>query len=139
MMMMFTYQMEQGFNPSRSQQKGFSLLEVLLSIVLLVVGMTALLQVFSIGIFADADVENKTTALYLAQEKMEEIRDASLYADIDTFASSRANLSGDFADFDREVTVSGEPKQVNVVTYWDVKGTDQRVELVSVFSDYDFE
>ena len=92
----------------------------------------------SMGMFADVNAENATSARYLAQEKMEEIKDATSYSNIDSFASARATLTGDFADFDREVTVSGDPKQVNVIVYWAVKGQDQSIDLVTLFTDYDY-
>lgn len=117
---------------------GFTFLEILVAIILLVVGFSSILQVFSMGLFADADVESHTTALYLAQEKMEEIKDSATYAGINSFASARASLTGNFADFDREVIVSGNPKQVNVIVYWDVKGVDQNINLVSLFANYDY-
>ena len=119
-------------------KKGFTLLEMLITIVLLTVGIVSILQMMSIGIFADTNTENSVIAFYLAQEAMEEVKDASSYANIDTFASTRATLSGDFSDFDRAVTVSGDPKQVNVIVYWSVKGQDQSIDLVSLFSDYDY-
>lgn len=119
-------------------KKGFTLLEILITIVVLVAGVVVLMQMFSIGMFADTDVENATIALNLAQEKMEEIRDASTYSGIDSFASARANLGGDFSDFDREVTVAGDPKQVDVLVYWTVKGQDQSINLVTLFADYDY-
>ncbi len=125
--------MEQAFN-----KKGFTLLEILITIIILVVGVVVPMQMFSMGMFADTDVENATIALNLAQEKMEEIKDASSYVNIDSFASARANLGGDFADFDREVTVAGDPKQVNVIVYWTVKGQDQSINLVTLFTDYDY-
>lgn len=127
-----------NINEIRNTERGFTLLEALITIVVLVVGVVVLLQVFSIGMFADTGVENTTIALNLAQEKMEEIKDASSYAGIDSFAAVRANLGGNFADFDREVTVSGDPKQVNVVVYWTVKGEDQSMNLVTLFADYDY-
>ncbi len=119
-------------------KKGFTLLEMLVTIVLLTVGIVTILQMMSIAIFADTNTENATIAYYLAQETMEDIKDASSYSDIDTFAASRAALSGNFSDFDREVTVSGAPKQVNVIVYWSVKGQDQSIDLVSLFADYDY-
>jgi len=119
-------------------KKGFTLLEMLITIVLLAVGIVSLLQMMSIGMFASANSENATIAFYLAQEKMEEIKDASSYSNVDSFAATRAALTGDFADFDREVTVAGSPKQVNVIVYWAVKGQDQNVDLVSLFTDYDY-
>ena len=122
----------------RSSANAFTFLEVLATVVLLVVGMVSVLQILSSTIFVDADVEHATKALYLAQEKMEEIKDASTYAAIDSFVLARTNVGGDFADFDREVTVSGDPKQVNVIVYWNVKGADQNINLVSLFANYGY-
>lgn len=119
-------------------KKGFTLIEMLITIVLLTVGVTSVLHMFSMAMFADAQAEKAVIARYLAQEAVEEIKDAASYADIDTFASARSSLSGDFADFDREVTVSGDPKQVDVTVYWSTKGQDQSVELVTLFADYDY-
>ncbi len=119
-------------------KKAFTLLEMLITIVLLTAGIVSLLRMMSMGVFADTNTENATTALYLAQEKMEEIKDAATYAAIDTFVAARASLTGDYADFDRAVTVSGDPKQVNVIVYWTVNGSDQSVDLVSLFTDYDY-
>lgn len=123
-------------------KKGFTLLEMLVTIVLLTVGITSILQMAAIAIFADTNLENVTIARYLAQETMEEIKGAASYSDIDNFILTRSSLTGvgnkDFVDFDREVTVSGDPKQVNVTVYWTVKGQDQSVELVTLFTDYDY-
>lgn len=119
-------------------KKGFTLLEMLVTVVLLTTGLVAILRMMSMGMFADVNVENATVAHYLAQEKMEEIKDAGSYSDVDSFSSARAALAGDFADFDREVTVAGDPKQVNVIVYWAVKGQDQSVDLVTLLADYDY-
>ena len=119
-------------------KRGLTLLEVMITLIILVIGVIGLLQVFSTVMIADADVENTTTALYLAQEKMEEIRNAASYAAIDSYAATRANIGGAFADFDRAVTVSGSPKQVNVIVYWTTKGSGQNINLVSLFTDYDY-
>jgi len=119
-------------------KKGFTLIEMLVTIVLLTVGISSILQMMSISMFADTNTENSAVAFYLAQETMEDIKDASSYSNIDTFAASRTALSGNFSDFDREVTVSGAPKQVNVIVYWSVKGQDQSINLVSLFADYDY-
>lgn len=120
----------------KNKSKGFSLFEVIVTILLLVVGFTTLLRMFSISMFADAEVENRTTALYLAQEAMDGLRDAASFAAVTN--STRANLGGDFADFDREVVVTGDPKQVSVAVYWDVKGDEQMINAVSLFANYDY-
>jgi len=117
---------------------GFTLIEVIIAIILLVVGLVSIINIFGISIFADSEVENRTIALSLAQEKMEEIRDATSYSNVDSFASSKTSLTGDFTDFSREVTVSGTPKQVNVIVYWNAKSDEQNINLVSLFADYDY-
>ena len=119
-------------------KKGFTLLEMLVTIVLLTVGIASILYITSIAMFADTNLEKLTVARYLLQESMEEVKDAATYADIDSFASARASLSGDFADFDREITVSGDPKQVDVIVYWAAKDQEQSASLVTLFTDYDY-
>ena len=128
--------MVQGFNCYR--RRGFTLLEILITIVILVTGGVILAQILSTGIFADSEVESSGVALRLAQEKMEEIKDAASYAAVDGYAAGRANIGGDFADFDRQVTVAGDPKQVNVIVYWNSKGQERNINLVTLLADYDY-
>lgn len=111
---------------------------MLVTVVLLTVGLTSILQMTGMAMFADTDLQNVIIARYLAQEAMEEIKDAASYSDIDDFASERGALSGDFSGFDRQVTVSGDPKQVDVTVYWTAKGQDRNVGLVTLFTDYDY-
>lgn len=118
--------------------RGFTLIEVLVAFVVVTIGIAALLPMFSIGMIADTYVEDLTIALNLSQEKMEEIRDASSYASIDSFASARTNLSGDFSGFERAVTVFSNPKEVNVTVYWTAKGDEQSISLATLFADYDY-
>lgn len=118
--------------------RGFTLLEMLVTIVVLTVGIVAVLEMMGLAMFADTNTENSVIAYYLAQEEMEEIKDAASYAAIDGFAQAQTAMTGDFADFDKEVTVSGNPKQVNVIITWDVKGEEQSVDLVSLFANYDY-
>lgn len=127
-----------SLNVIKLMNRGFTLIELLITIVLLVGGFSAILRALSIGMFIDSDVEKFTIALYLAQEKLEEIKDSSSYANIDTFATARASLGAGFTEFDREVTVAGDPKRVDVNVYWSVKGEDQNVQLVTLFADYDY-
>ena len=122
-------------------KKGFTLLEILITIVLLTAGLTSILRAMSMGMAAESSVagsENNAIAKYLAQEKMEEIKDASSYANIDSFVAPKAVLSGDYSNFERAVTVSGDPKQVNVIVYWMVNSIEQNIDLVTLFADYDY-
>src|SRR3989338_2453542 len=87
---------------SRITSKGFSLLEVLLAVVLMVSGSLVLLRAMTIGLFAGGDNENALIAITLAQEKMEELRNSS-YTNIAN--ETKAAVSG-FPAFSREVVVS---------------------------------
>jgi prepilin-type N-terminal cleavage/methylation domain-containing protein len=105
--------------------RGFTLLEVLMTVVLIAVGITALVIAFSRGIAASADVSSAHTAASLAQLKLEEVQNTA-FASI--ASEARAAVSG-FTGFDREVTVTASPgstdanlKQVDIIVYWTVKG-----------------
>ena len=122
-------------------KKGFTLLEILITIVLLTAGLTSILRAMSMGMAAESSVagsENNAIAKYLAQEKLEEIKDASSYANIDSFVATKAALSGDYSNFERAVTVSGDPKEVNVIVYWIVNSIEQSIDLVTLFANYDY-
>ena len=113
---------------------GFTLLEILITIVLLTVGVVALVQMFNMGMFASADTENTLVATNLAQEKMEEIRNKA-YLDIND--EEKAEVP-DFTFFQREVVVSVPQaglKLVTVSVYWTVRGQEQTVSLVTYVSD----
>lgn len=117
---------------------GFTILEMLISVVLLVVGTVATLNMFGIAMTADADIENATMALDLAQEEMEQIKDAGSWDAIDSLASSRVNVGGAFQSFDKEVIVSGDPKLVHVIVYWNARGVDRKVELATLMTNYNY-
>ncbi len=119
-----------------SRKGGFTLLEGMLTIVLLVVGVSVVFRIFSIGYSADSGMDYRAVALNLCQEEIEAIKDEAIYADIDTYAMDRTSMLGDFSEFDKEVVVAGDPKQVDVIVYWNDKGQDQNIELVSLFADY---
>lgn len=119
-------------------RKGFTLLEAMITMVLLAAGVTAVFSLFSMTSVLDSDNDYTAMAISLGQEAMEEIKDAASYADVDSMAAARSNLGGDFSDFDREVTVSGDPKQVNVKVYWTDQGVDHHVELITLLADYDY-
>jgi len=120
-------------------KKGFTLIEILITIVLLTAGITSILQAISLAMAAEsANNQNSAIARFLAQESMEEIKDAAAYDDIDDFAASKAALSGDYSSYSREITVSGDPKQVNVIVYWTAGGSENSIDLVTLFADYDY-
>ena len=120
-----------------SKAKGFTLIELMLAVLLLLVGMAACTFFMSRGIFASTDVENMSQAGALAQEKLERIRGipASNFS-TDIISESKAAVTG-WTGFSREVTVSqpagtnSDFKQVVVTVYWDTTGGELSSSLTT--------
>ena len=101
-------------------QKGFSLIELMIAILLLVGGIASATFIFGRGLFATTDVETVGQAVGLAQEKMETLRGTAFGS---VSSEAKAAVSG-WSGFSREVTVSqpagtdSDFKQVVVTVYW---------------------
>jgi len=120
----------------RSVKNGLTLIELLIAILLIVGGLVALLQMMSIGIFADSNLEYRLTALNLANEKLEELKDSS-YSSV--VSATESSISGfPFVD-DRIVTVSEvntDLKDVQVEVRWTQKGGQQSIQLRTYIANY---
>jgi len=109
-------------------------LEVLLTIVLLAATFAALSQAVTSGLVSSAANENDLTAVHLAQEEMEELRNKS-YASI--ASETKAPVPG-FSAFQREVVVTipqSNLKQVNVIVSWFSRASELNVTLVTYVSN----
>lgn len=118
----------------RATNKGFSLLEVMLAVLLFGTGLVFLLQVVSTGLFVGGQNENTVIAANLAQEKIEELRNAS-YASIAD--EVKAVVTG-FSAFQRSVVVTTPQtslKQISVTVYWFAKADEMNTNMVTYVSD----
>ena len=105
---------------------GFTLLELLITIVLLAMGVVPLIWAMAEGIRADKSIDRRVIALGLAQEKIEAVRNTAFAS---VAAEARAALDAPFEAYSREVEVSStDPKQVTVTVDWDFEG--ETLELV---------
>lgn len=119
---------------ARGHARGFTLMEILIVMALFSAGAVALLQIFSMCLYAGGENENTIIATALAQEKMEEIRNEP-YASIS--AEARAQVP-DYTFFENEVLVTtpmSNLKQVTVNVYWKEKSGDIKTSLVTYVSD----
>ena len=94
----------------------------------------ALAQAFSVGLFAGGNNESFLIGTYLAQEKMEEIKNKS-YSSITN--ETKATVTG-FTPFQREVAVSvpqTDLKEITVTVYWFNKGDELSTNLVTYVSN----
>lgn len=117
------------------KEGGFSLLEVLLAILLLGTGLAVLLQIISTGLFAGSQNEDEIVATYLAQEKVEELRNA-LYSSI--VAEPKAVVDSFFPAFSRQVAFTTPQtglKQITVTVYWFAGKTETSLQMVTYVSD----
>jgi len=120
----------------RNMKQGFTLIELLIAIILTAGGLMVLMQVMSVGICADANLEYRLTALNLANEKLEELKDVD-YSSVTS--ATESSISGfSFVD-DRIVTVSEintDLKDVQVEVRWTQKGGQQSVNLRTYIANY---
>ena len=132
-------------------KQGFTLIEVLIAIILIVSGLVALMQVMSVAIFADSTLEYRLTALNLANEKLEELKDDGYsHANLDPASSpfTEASISGfdfvdqrqwtiDYVDANLDSSVSDTGlKDVTVEVQWTQKGGTQSVAVETLIGDY---
>jgi prepilin-type N-terminal cleavage/methylation domain-containing protein len=98
-------------------KRGFSLVELLIAIVLIVTALVPLLQAMGSALFVSTGSETESAALALAVSRMEQLKALS-YAAIT--AEARTALSGS-AGLQRAVAVSSpavDLKQVTVTVFW---------------------
>ena len=132
-------------------KQGFTLIEVLIAIILIVSGLVVLMQVMSVAIFADSTLEYRLTALNLANEKLEELKDDGYsHANLDPASSpfTEASISGfdfvdqrqwtvDYVDANLSTSVSDTGlKDVTVEVQWTQKGGTQYVAVETLIGDY---
>lgn len=113
---------------------GFTLLEVVIAVVLLVTGITALAMAFNLGLLASSDSESVQRALSIAQAHMEQV----MNTDPDALASSGPAADATFSNYDVTVSVSGtNPKQVGVTVGWTPQGGQTSLSLNTQVADLD--
>lgn len=114
--------------------KGFTLLELLLTILLFTASFVALSETLTTGLLATGDNEGSLIATELAHEKMEEIKNKTYSA---VTNETKAAVSG-FSSFQREVVVTTpqtDLKQVSVTVYWFNKSDELSVGLATYVSN----
>jgi len=114
-------------------KNGFTLLEVLLTLVLFATGVVAIAGLFGSGLSSSLDAERTSIAMNLSQGGLEEIRNK----DYDSIADEEyAQVTG-FPLFERKVDVTepfDELKQVTVTTSFQYKNSTVEIPLVTYVS-----
>lgn len=119
---------------SKRDSRGFTLLEILATLIILTLGIVAIAQVFNVGLISSVDVEDTTIAMNLTQKRIEEFKNLDFDAGI--VDETKANVTG-FSGFQREVEVDEvetDLKEVTVTTYWTYKSSELSTSLVTYIS-----
>jgi len=114
-------------------KKGFTLLEILLTLVLFGAGVVGIAGLYGYALESSLDAENTEIAVTLAQARIEQVKN---YAYVSIPTDSKAQVSG-FPLFQRQVSVIELPadlKQVTVTVYWKFKNKEVSQQLVTYVS-----
>jgi len=118
----------------RRNQRGFTLLEIVVALTIAAVALPALLRVFSQGTRNHSLIENRTTALYLLKLRMSEIEmlgDLTVGSEEGEFGTdSRFGWISEVAETDIEGLY-----EVTVTVHWQERGQEKSVELTTYMAD----
>lgn len=96
-------------------EKGFTLLEALIAILILTMGIVAVLQIFPLAFSLEMATQRETQGIMLCQEKIEEMISKN-YSDIQVGTQTEDPLSPPFEKFSRETKVSLVDANLNSTT-----------------------
>jgi type IV pilus assembly protein PilV len=115
---------------------GFTLIEVMIALVVMSIGLTALASVQISAIQGNAFSKRMTTAVSIVDEKMEQIK-SNLYTEIVSESSSQITQSN--LNFTRQVTVTNNSpltntKTINVTVSWSEGSKSHSVPITTIVS-----
>jgi len=114
-------------------KKGFTLVEILLALLLVTIGLFPLLIVISSALSSSGGTFTQSSALDLAQSKMEEIENTPF----DNILSAAKNVLPDFPAYKQEVQVTNPQsnlKDVKVILYWYDQGVEKNLNLETLIT-----
>jgi type IV pilus assembly protein PilV len=116
---------------------GFTLIEVMIALVIMSIGLTALAAVQISAIRGNDFSKRMTTAISIAEAKMEQIKSIS-YANI--ISESSIQITQSSMNFTRQVTVTNNiapltnTKMVNVTVSWSEGSKSHSVPITTIVS-----
>ena len=122
------------------RQKGVSLIEILVTLVVMAIGILGLMHFQGSLISFNDDIDERSQALILAQENTEEIRANSNYDNIITVSSQTLPYTPFSISWTITNNVAPNPeyKLISVnVTWQDRKAQNQSLMLTSIIDKYD--
>lgn len=130
-------------NQRKSAVDGISLLEVILAIAVFVIASASIAH-FVIGAQTASDYgTSKMQAIFLAREKMEEVRetrDVSGFSALSDGITEETVVLGD-RSYDTKIEISciGEVCEVESTVSWTVRGSEESVYFIEHLTDWEYE
>ena len=118
-----------------NKDAGFTLLEVLLIIIILMIFFVPVLQLLSSGLLFSGEADETLAAMGLAGGKIEELK-RTTFASIES--EGKSVVSG-FPKYSREVIVTESQtnlKEVEVKVYWFIGGEETNISLKTLIITY---
>jgi type IV pilus assembly protein PilV len=120
-----------------SMEDGFSLIELMITLVILSIGLVALAGLQVSAIKGNAFSKRMTAAVSIANQKLEQIKDTA-YANILSESSTQITQSN--MSFTRQVTVTNNSplantKTVNVTVTWSDGSNSHSVPITTIISE----
>ncbi|MDH7571465.1 MAG: prepilin-type N-terminal cleavage/methylation domain-containing protein [Armatimonadota bacterium] len=117
----------------RRRQGGFTLIEVMIAICIVVIGLLGVFQALGSTILTNADARNRSLALRFAERQLEAVRDLPFSSITTTQPTGDPDLAplGTGATWQRVVNtvLSGNLVGVTVIVRWNSQGQPQAISL----------
>jgi len=114
--------MKEGIN--LALERGFTILEILFAIVILSIALIPLMKMLPEALILDAQMERETKVVFLAQRKMEEVKNKAIYDFSQDYAESATAFPSPDSTF--KYTVSDDQgtgiKEITVNVWYDKNG-----------------
>lgn len=114
---------------------GFTLTEVIVAITLLVLGIIPVLKALTGSYIASKRIDYKTNSLFLAQEKLDDIRVRSINSYSTDFSENNTTLGNSYLCDVSDSSVGSDLRDIVVTVGYDVNGDnslDPDEELISL-------
>ena len=108
--------------PIKNRNAGFTLTEVVMASVLLLVAMVPILKGLTASHLGSVIIEHRTRSLAFAQTKLEEIKARSIYSYASSFTESGTSLEGDYLCNVSDRPVGSNLRSITVSVGYDDSG-----------------